>query len=405
MKDYFKLAIRNIRKRALRSWLTVLGIVIGVFLVVSLLSLSEGLNKAIMGELQSVGANVVMIMPGGGGFDMMSLISGQELKNDEIEAIRKTRGVEVVLEMPWSMESIRHYDYTENSLIIGVDYSDGIGLLIEDMGWEVREGQFGRSGRREVVVGNLVPRNTFPTLQVGDELTVSGRKFTVSGVLRSLGNREDDLSIIFDLSDYRAITGKTEGTPMAIARIEDNYDIELAVSNIERSLEEVSVRRRGQDQKDSYSVMTSEAMIEMVESILAIIQAGIIAFASIAILVGAIGIMNTMFTSVRERTKEIGILKAVGANKKHINTIFLIESGMIGFLGGILGIILGMGFAKLGEIIIAQKQNMMFSIEAHFSLSMLLTVLLFSFILGCLSGFLPAKSASKLNPVDALMYE
>ena len=404
MLEYFRLAYRNIKKRALRSWLTILGIIIGVFLVVSLISLSEGLNKAVMGELQAVGSNIVMVMPGEGGYDMTALIGGQELKNAEMEAIRRARGVDVALEMPWQIKTVRWRQSSESVLLWALDFQTGTDVARTDMGWDVREGEFARPGRREVMVGHLVPRNIFPELEVGDEITVSGRKFTVSGILKSLGNREDDNSIIFDLPDYRAVTDTTEGTPIALVRVLDDYDIDLAVANIERALDETMVRRRGDD-SPSYSVMTSEAMIEMVESILGIIQAGILAFASIAILVGAIGIMNTMFTSVRERTKEIGILKAVGAKRKHINKLFLIESGMIGLLGGLLGTLLGMGFAKLGEWVIAQNPDMLFTIEAHFSIDMILMTLLFSFLLGCISGYLPAQKAAKLNPVDALMYE
>ncbi len=404
MLEYFRLAYRNIKKRALRSWLTIFGIIIGVFLVVSLLSLSEGLNRAVMGELQAVGSNMIMVMPGEGGYDMTALIGGQELGRAEMDAIRRARGVEVALEMPWKIRNVRWRQTSDSVLLWALDFQTGTDVARTDMGWDVREGSFARSGRREVMVGHLVPRNIFPGLEVGDEITVSGRKFIVSGILRSLGNREDDNSIVFDLPDYRAVTDTTEGTPIALVRVEDDYDIDLAVSNIERALEETMVRRRGDD-SPSFSVMTSEAMIEMVESILGIIQAGILAFASIAILVGAIGIMNTMFTSVRERTKEIGILKAVGAKRKHINKLFLVESGMIGLVGGILGTVMGMGVAKLGEWALAQNADALFTIQAHFSPNMIILTLLFSFLLGCISGYLPAKKAAKLNPVDALMYE
>ncbi len=402
-KEYFRLAVRNIKKRALRSWLTILGIVVGSFLVVSLISLSEGLNKAVMAELQAVGTNIVMVLPGDG-MDITAMFGGQELKNTEMEAIRRSRGVEVALEMPFTIEELRWRGRTETALIMGLDLQDGYSVLRDDMGWDVREGEFARAGRREVLAGNLVPRDVFPGLEPGDEIIVSGRRLTVSGILRSLGNREDDKSIIFDLPDYRNITGTTEGTPVAVVRIEDGYDIDLAISNIERSLEETMVRRRGDDGA-SFSVISSEAMIEMVENILGVIQAGIVAFASIAILVGAIGIMNTMFTAVRERTKEIGILKAVGAKKKHISSIFLVESGIIGLLGGAMGVITGLAAARFGEFILASNPNLLISIEAQAPFYLIFLTLFFSFLLGCLSGFLPAKKASQLNPVDALMYE
>jgi putative ABC transport system permease protein len=402
-KEYFHLAIRNIKKRALRSWLTILGIVIGVFLVVSLLSLSEGLNNAVMGQLQAVGNNIVMIMPGEGGIDPTSIIGGVELDQNHLQAIERTRGVEMVLEMPYSAKPIRYENTTKTALMMGINFEEGLDLMKSDMGFEIREGQFPRPGRREILVGHLVPKDVFEGIRPGDQVTAGGRKFTVSGILKSLGSNQDDNSIIFELSDYRTVTDTTEGTPNAIARIADGYEVNNVVTAIENSLEEVGKRRRGEE-SPSFSVMSSESMIEMVENVLGVIQAGIIAFASIAILVGAIGIMNTMFTSVKERTKEIGILKAVGATKNHINGLFLVESGLIGTIGGLLGIIMGMGFAKLGEIAIAQA-GFGIPLEAHFSISMILLTLFFSFLLGCISGYLPAKKAAKLNPVDALMYE
>lgn len=402
MIEYFRLAYRNIKNRALRSWLTILGIIIGVFLVVSLISLSEGLNRAIMSQLQAVGTDTIMVLPGDG-FGATTFAGGLELKDRHIQAIRRTAGVESAFEMPYKAHPVRYQGVSETTFITGLDFGDGLAMAKDDMGFEIREGEFSRPGRREVIVGHLVPRDTFPGIEPGDQITASGRKFTVTGILKSLGNREDDKSIIFDLPDYRTITDTAEGTPVAIAKVADGYDVDTVVSNIEYSLEDVGKRRRGED-SPSFSVMSSEAMIDMVESILGVLQAGIIAFASIAILVGAIGIMNTMFTSVKERTKEIGVLKAVGAKREHINKLFLVESGMIGLIGGVLGAALGMGFAKLGEIAIAQAE-LGLALEAHFSINMIILTLFFSFLLGCVSGYFPAQKAAKLNPVDALMYE
>jgi putative ABC transport system permease protein len=128
------------------------------------------------------------------------------------------------------------------------------------------------------------------------------------------------------------------------------------------------------------------------------------AFASIAILVGGIGIMNTMYTSVRERTKEIGILKAVGARKRNIITIFLFEAGIIGLIGGVGGVALGLLLALSVQMFLA-KSGSVFFLEAHISIWLILFGLGFSFVVGCLSGYLPARQAAKLEPVDALRYE
>ena len=144
-------------------------------------------------------------------------------------------------------------------------------------------------------------------------------------------------------------------------------------------------------------------MTDIVGSIMGLIQVVIFGFASIAIVVGGIGIMNTMYTSVHERIREIGIMKAVGAKNKTIILIFLIESGIFGLAGGLGGIVLGLGLAKIVEIY-CQTQNL-FLLKASITPQLVLFGLAFSFLVGCISGFLPARSAAKLKPVEALRYE
>ncbi len=402
MKEYFRIALRNMRMRSLRSWLTIMGIVIGIFLIISLMSLSEGLKNSVMSELQMMGGNLIMVMPGEMSDMFTTFLGGMELEDRDIRAIERVRGVDVVLEMPWAAESIRYENDTKTSLIYGISYSSGLSVLREDMGWEMVEGRFPYSGRREVMVGNLVPKDIFPGIRAGDEITIKGKKFIVAGVLRSLGNRQDDSMIAMDIADFREITGKREGTPIAVVRVAEGYDTEMVEEGIRYALQETRVRARGED-APSFSVISSDAVSDMVGNIMGILQIAVFAFASIAIVVGGIGITNTMYTSVRERTKEIGILKAVGARRKHITSIFLVESGIIGFIGGVGGVVLGIGLAKIVEIYF--QIHPIFFIEAHISPALILFGLLFSFLVGCLSGFFPARNASKMEPVDALRYE
>lgn len=157
---------------------------------------------------------------------------------------------------------------------------------------------------------------------VGDSINIQGKEFTVSGVLRSLGNKQDDLVVALDLSDFRETTGKREGTPVAMVQLEEGYDVDIAAENIERELEQSMTRRRDED-SPSFSVMTSETVTNMVDNIMGTVQLAVIAFASIAILVGGIGIMNTMYTSVKERTKEIEFLKQWEQKKRYHKDIFI----------------------------------------------------------------------------------
>ena len=149
--------------------------------------------------------------------------------------------------------------------------------------------------------------------------------------------------------------------------------------------------------------MSSEKVASIVNSILGMIQIAIFGFASIAIIVGGIGIMNTMYMSVHERIREIGIMKAVGAKRKTITTIFLIESGIFGLFGGFGGMVLGLGLAKVVEFAVRATGSLY--LKAAITPQLILFSLAFSFVIGCIAGYLPSRSASKMNPVEALRYE
>jgi putative ABC transport system permease protein len=367
------------------------------------LSLSEGLKESVMRELRMMGGDIIIVYPGEVSDMITTMMGGVELKNKDIEAIRRADGVDTVLEMPWAGSMVRHFQETKMALVYGIDLDDGLSLLRDNMGWEMVEGEFPRPGRREVMVGNLVPKDLFPEMIAGDSVNIQGKEFTVSGVLRSLGNKQDDLVVAMDLSDFREATGKREGTPVAMVRLKEGYDTNIVAENIEKELEQSMTRRKDED-SPSFSVMTSETVTDMVDNIMGMIQMAVVSFASIAILVGGIGIMNTMYTSVKERTKEIGVLKAVGAKRSDITKIFLFEAGIIGTIGGIGGVVLGLLLAISVEIYFSQIHPV-FYLEAHISIWLVLFGLGFSFVVGCLSGFLPARQGAKMKPVDALRYE
>lgn len=393
------MALRNLRSRSLRSWLTIFGIVIGVFLIVALISLSEGLQETIMTQLRMMGSDLIMVMPGEMQDMMTAIMGGMELSDADIKAIERARGVETLVVFPYAAEVIRHEGVSKIAFLAGIDWDRASLLLKEDMGWQTTEGNFPRPGRREVLIGALVARDILPGISLEDEIVIKGRSFRVAGILMSLGSRQDDSMIVLDLEDFRVVTGKREGTPMAIIKASPDFDIGEVVKNIEIALEETGRRRIGED-APSFSVLTSETISDMVSNIMGILHVVIIAFASIALMVGGIGIMNTMYTSVRERTREIGIMKAVGAKNSAVLSIFLIEAGIIGIIGGIGGTLLGVIFAKGLEMY--GQVHPLFYIHASVTPGLIFLGLGFSVLVGCLSGFFPARKASKMRPVDAL---
>lgn len=379
-----------------------LGVVIGVFLIVSLMSLSEGIKTALMQQLRMMGKDLIMVFPGEISDLATMMAGGLELTEDDISAIKKAEGVEKIVPLNYKGEAVRHEGKVKTILINGVSFEDGMDILKSDFGWSMKEGDWPSLGKKEIIVGSAVPTDLFPGMRIGDEVVINGKKFLVSGVLKSLGNKQDDSTITADLDLFKDITGARKGAKFVLARVKQGYEVDEVVENIKVELLETRKRVRGLD-SPSFSVLSSEKVADIVSSILGMIQIAIFGFASIAIIVGGIGIMNTMYTSVHERIKEIGIMKAVGAKNKNIITIFLIESGFFGLFGGLGGMVLGLGLAKAVEFVVKTTGNLY--LQASITPQLIIFSLGFSFLLGCVAGYLPARSASKLNPVDALRYE
>jgi putative ABC transport system permease protein len=400
---YFKIALRNLRGRPLRSWLTILGIVIGVFLVVSLLSLSEGLKESVMGELRMMGGEIIMVMPGEMEDMMTTFMGGSELSQADIEAITRAQGVETVVPTAWGSEVIRYGELSKTVIIYGSPWETAAQVYRENLGWSLVEGYWPERDRRQALVGNIVPRDLLPGLKPGDKIRISGRSFEVTGVLRSLGNKQDDSMISLDWPDFQSLFGRQDGSQMVIVKLYQDFPIDQAEENIRIELEKTRRRNRVED-APAFSIITSDKASDMVGNIMGIIQLAVFFFASIAVLVGGIGIMNTMYTSVYERTKEIGVLKAVGAKKRDIIFIFLAEAGIIGLMGGVVGAALGIGLAWMVGYIIPQGQSML-QIKSSMSILLVFFGLFFSSIVGGLSGYFPARRAANLKPVEALRYE
>jgi len=404
LKEYFKIALRSVLTRKMRSWLTTIGIIIGVFLIITLLSLSEGLKGAVLQQLGKMGKDLITIMPGDPSNIFTSVQGGAKLTNDDIKIIEKTEGVDVVVPMNYTAITARYRDIKKTILIYGNDWERAMDIYKNDMGWTINQGRWPIPGKNEVILGKIAAEEIFPGIRVGSELIIGGKKFQVVGVLDSLGSKDDDSMIGIDLKIFESLTGERNGAKMAFLKVKPEYSADTVVENLKRSLEYNRKRKIGQEPSDSsYTILTSEKITEIVANVMGMIQAVIIGFASIAIIVGGIGIMNTMYTSVSERIKEIGIMKAIGAKNSTITTLFLIESGIFGMLGGMGGTLLGFIFAKGIEIYF--QIHPLFYFKADVGPGLILFGITFSFLIGCASGYFPSRSASKLKPVDALRYE
>jgi len=401
INEYFKIALRNLRTRSLRSWLTILGIVIGIFLIISLLSLSQGVKEAINQQMEAMGGDMIMVMPGSEDNMMGMMVGGEVLERQDITAVEKTKGVKDVLIMSYRGIVARYKEEAKMVFLTGLPWDESLDLLERYQGWNLFDGEWPISGRKEVAVGKQWAIDVFGTkVKVGQEIIMKGRKFKIAGILNSLGNKSDDSNIYLDIGLYQDLTGEKKGSArVAMVMIEEGLIPDEVANNIKESLQKTRKRIAGENTTD-FAVITSEKLIGVTNSILGIIQSAIILFSSIAILVGGIGITNTMFTSIRERTREIGTMKAIGAKNSAVLIIFLTEAGIIGLIGGAGGIILGIICAKIIELYTQSNPVFYFSISV--SPSLVLFGLVFSVLTGCIAGFFPARKAARLKPVEAL---
>ncbi len=402
LREYFKIAARNLKMRSLRSWLTVFGIVIGVFLIITLLSLSEGIKDTINRQLMSLGGDMIFVMPGDESNPLAGIMyGGEKLQKSDIEIIEKTGGVDQVLPASYRGINVRYRETNKVLVVQGFPLREGLEILQKFQGWSLSSGRWPQAGKKEVIVGSQYEKDIFDYKVAPDDIfTIKGKKYEVVGILNSLGSKDDDSAIFMEIDEFQNLTGEARGTAqMAMVKVVEGADVNAVAENIKESLRRVQKRQSGVDDLN-FAVITSEKVNDIADGVMAVIQFAILAFASIAIIVGGIGITNTMYTSVRERTREIGIMKAIGATNGAIMAIFLFEASIIGMGGGIGGTILGLGTA-LGVQFYGQVHPM-FYFTASFSPWIIIFGLGFSFVVGCAAGILPARQAAKLRPIEAL---
>jgi len=266
-----------------------------------------------------------------------------------------------------------------------------------EAGRELDEGD-----RYKAVIGNNIAHTAFDReVGIGDKISILGQEFRVIGIYEKIGNAMDDNSIMVPIEIMRDLIGEEERISMLYLNTKKGYDVQKVAENIEEELRDFRDEEEGDE---TFAVSTAKDLIETFGSVLNIVQVVVIGLAAISLLVGGVGIMNTMYMAVMERTREIGTMKAIGATNADILTIFLFESGVLGMIGGLIGVGIGLGLSKTVEIVVVQFYGTPL-IQAHISLALVGGAIAFSFVVGMISGILPAKQASGLKPVEALRYE
>lgn len=399
MRAFLQIILRSFLFRKRRTFLTVLGIVIGSTLILTLVLLGDGMEKALSSQLQAFGGDLMFVVPGKSDDPLSGLLGGGgELKDEDVRRIREVRGVELAMGMQIKSFRVEYGGEREVMNFSASPWAETRAVFEGSQGFQIAVGDWPTRDEQDLVVlGKLAASDRFSRpIQVGEELVVSGKRFTVAGILESIGNPDDDARVYISTDRFRAITGERGGSMMAIAKAEPGLDVKRVADDIKFELE----RRRG---SGDFTVFTSDSALEIVGSVLGVVKLVLGAFAAVALIVGGVGIMNTMFTSVLERTREVGIMKALGATDRSILYLFLGEAGLLGAIGGALGVVISYAFAKLIEAAAASQDLAILQID--FDPVVVLGTLVFTFVIGSVFGAIPAVRASRLHPTEALRYE
>lgn len=400
--EYFSLAFQNLKHRGIRSWLTMLGIFIGIAAVVSLISLGNGLQTAITGQFSSLSADTLTIQNAQTGFGPPGSTAVKKLTEHDLDIIKSVPGVEVAIGRLLRSVTVKYNG------IVGFKYlasmpkeQDDVDFIYRNLNVETSSGRLLKaSDRGAVVIGaDFMKKEEFDReVKVGDTITIQGKDFKVIGILDKAGTFQLNLAAIMSEEDMKDILNISDEIDIIVVRV-SNKDKTTEVAEL------IANRmRRDRNEKvgeEDFSVQTPVQALSSVNTILSILNIIIAGIAAISLIIGGIGIANTMYTSVLERMKEIGIMKAVGGKNSDILKIFVIESGLLGLVGGIVGAVIGLGFAFLVSSIASKflGENI---ITVTISYPLLFMAISFSFVIGLVAGILPALQASQLKPVAAL---
>ena len=401
-KESFLMAWASLVANKLRSLLTMLGIIIGVAAVIALVSIGNGVKQDIENSISSLGSNLLVVLPGAPRTPGARPSQGsmKSLKISDYEAIAKLEGVKAASPMTNGSYVVIYQNKNWTTSVAGVNSN------FQDVNnWTMTSGRFFsdknvQNRERVAVVGQTVVKNLFADEDpVGKEIRIKNIPFRVIGVLKSkgngtMGNDQDDTVLI----PYTTSMERVEGIDylrMVYVVAKDDEGIDRLQADIENLLR---VRHNIKDTNlDDFNIQNMKSIMETVAQTTGTFTLFLGAVAAISLVVGGIGIMNIMLVSVTERTREIGVRKALGATYSVIVTQFLIEAVVISLMGGFIGIAFGIGASKV--------IGMVSGMSTVVSVPTIIMSFAFSMAIGLIFGIYPARKAAKLNPIDALHYE
>ncbi|MBV7271729.1 ABC transporter permease [Clostridium sp. PL3] len=381
-----KLALKNIKNNKLRSALTMIGIIIGISSVIVLVGMGSGSTKQITSQVQSLGTNLIAANTSSNGTKQFTL--------DDVKDIEQIQGVDKVAPVISTNTTVKVDKNSQNTLVTGTTSN-----FLDIRNMNVAEGRFIADldvdyRNKVAVLGSDIAQQLYGLESpVGKELNIKGNTYEVVGVLKSqgssMGNNTDDMVIIPSTTAI-GLAG-TRNVQTVYIKSSDEKNVDSVTNEINSYLTSFF-----KSTDNNNRVMSQKQLLDTMNSISSTMTYLLGGIAAISLIVGGIGVMNVMLVSVSERTKEIGIRKALGGTRKDILIQFLIEALVLSSLGGISGVLFGLG---IGWVVSAIGMSM------TFSLPIVVVAFSFSLAVGIIFGIFPAYKASNLKPIDALRFE
>ncbi len=402
--DTVEVSAKNLRRAGIRTFLTLIGVIIGIAAIVSLLSIGQGLSVAVEQQFEQLGSNTIFVIPGSASVGSGNSSYGlrPQISDADISRIESTRGVESAIPI-YARSAVMEFNNQRINVSINAVEAKKADLFQNTGFMDVEEGtMIAKNDSSGILIGNSVAYDTFDRdLSIRKKVLLNGVEFDVRGILKkqnsSFGGGPSTGSTIYMSLDAfnRLDPASTISPSIVFVKTYTKEDVTDAAEKIKKDLE----RKYGEK---SFTVYSSDQILEQINQILSLITIFLAGVGGISLIVGGIGIMNAMITSVMERTKEIGVMKALGASNNKILTIFVLEAGFIGGIGGIVGIIVGYALASVIAVVGTATG---FNLVAYFGMEITIGAFIFSMLVGMVSGIIPAIRAAQLDPVNALRYE
>jgi putative ABC transport system permease protein len=396
IRDIFEMSLKSLTRQQIRSFLTLAGVVIGIAAIVCLLSIGAGLTLSVNEQFEKMGTNIVYLL---GSNPLSGSSQATEFSDSDIAWIESVSGVDYALPLYMSSGTMEANGEKQNIVIMSADIKKA--EVFEKFGYfDVEEGRTIESEDSQgILVSKKLAQEIFEKPLTAKKIVyINGEQYKIAGVQKPLqqvvGDQDPSNMVMMTLTAFDRIVPNKKPVYVMVITLsrEDNTQIsEKLTDHFENKYGEKAVY-----------VYTSDQVLEQVNSLYAIITFFLIGISAIAMIVGGVGIMNAMVTSVIEKTKEIGIMKALGASNFIILMIFIIEAALIGLIGGAIGTLLGYGLSQIIALFAIQSG---FILQGVINVEITLVGLGFSTIVGIISGFIPAWNAANLDPIEALRFE